>query len=230
MQTWPTEMMDVDELAARAAPFNPRVLSKAARERLEASLREFGMAGTVVFNARTQTVLGGHQRLSLLQEAGVQRVAVTVVDVPPEKEAALCIQLNREDAMGTWDREKLDSLLAELSAGSQDLLESLKLDEMPEFRASDLDSLVAKIESEKEWTPGPRDVDPALIAEAVAARIRSMAPADLGRAAVVSVSTGSRDIIIVADDPSHEDLAEEVRQAMDSGSPSPLADAFRRFV
>lgn len=230
MQTWPTEMMDVDELASKAAPFNPRVLSKAARERLEASLREFGMAGTIVFNSRTQTVLGGHQRLSLLQEAGVQRVAVTTVDVPAEKEAALCIQLNREDSMGTWDREKLDSLLAELSSATPDLLESLRLDELPEYKSSDLDRLLDRIRTEPEYQPSTTVPDPEVLAEALASRIRSMSASDLGGAVLVSVSTGSRDILVLTGDPSHENFVSEVRRAAESGDPSPLERLFDALV
>ena len=173
MISWPTELMDVDELASRTAAFNPRTITKAARSRLKASMDEFGMAGTIIYNETTQTVLGGHQRLALLQEAGVQKVAVTVVTVPQEKEAALCVVLNREDAMGSWDRTRLDDLLAEL-AGSGDLLESLKLDELPEFRASDTDRLLERILEEKEWTSGPHDVDPNDLAEQLASKIRSI--------------------------------------------------------
>lgn len=222
--------MPVSDLMNARAEYNPRHISKAARERLRASLDQFGLVQPLIFNERTGRLVSGHQRLDILAEQEIERVHVVIVDLDEPQEKALNIAMNRTDLAGDWDRSKLDSLLAELSAGSQDLLESLKLDEMPEVRASDLDSLVAKIESEKEWTPGPRDVDPALIAEAVAARIRSMAPADLGRAAVVSVSTGTRDVLILANDPSHEDLISEVRRAQEAGDPSPLERLFDAIV
>jgi hypothetical protein len=222
-------MMDVDELASKAAPFNPRVLSKAARVRLEASLREFGMAGTIVFNSRTQTVLGGHQRLSLLQEARVQRVAVTTVDVPAEKEAALCIQLNREDSMGSWDRTKLDELLSELASGSADLLADLKLTEMAEYRASDPDALLQKILTEREYQPQANDPDPQQVAEALADKVRALPPAALRGALLIAVPLNGRGSVLVLADPDHQDFVAEIRRAHDAGE-GPMEALFASIV
>lgn len=230
MKTWPVLEMPVSDLLEASAPYNPRVLSKAAEARLRASLETHGLAGTLVFNRRTGRLVSGHQRARLLSEANVDRVSVTVVDLDEPEEKALNIGLNREDLTGDWDRSKLDELLSELVAGSAEAFEALRLDEMPQSKSSDLDRLIERITTEPEWQPGPRDVDPALVAEAVAGRIRSLSPTDLGSARLISVDAGTRAVLVLVNDPSHEDLADEVRQAVDSGSPSPLADVFQRFV
>ncbi len=52
--------MQVKDL--KPAGYNPRKITKAQLERLKKSLQEFGDLSGIVFNVRTQTLIGGHQR------------------------------------------------------------------------------------------------------------------------------------------------------------------------
>jgi DNA modification methylase len=97
------------------APYNPRVDLKPGDpdyEKLARSLDEFGCVEPLVWNRRSGNLVGGHQRLKVLKARGETEVEVSVVDLPPEREKALNIALNR--ISGDWDQEKLAALLDEL--------------------------------------------------------------------------------------------------------------------
>ncbi len=106
--------MKVSDL--RPASYNPRLDLKPgdpAYDRLKRSLEEFGYVEPLIWNARTETLVGGHQRLKILKEQGVEEVEVVVVDLPPEREKALNLALNK--IQGDWDEQKLATLLEELA-------------------------------------------------------------------------------------------------------------------
>lgn len=99
-----------------AAPYNPRVDLRpgdAEYEKLRRSIGEFGLVEPLVWNRRTGNLVGGHQRFKVLLEEGITHAEVSVVDLPPERERALNLALNR--ISGEWDEEKLARLLDELS-------------------------------------------------------------------------------------------------------------------
>lgn len=78
-------------------------------DRLRRSMEVFGYVEPIVWNRRTGHLVGGHQRFKVLQEKGEPEVAVSVVDLSPEKEKALNVALNR--IQGEWDESKLATLL-----------------------------------------------------------------------------------------------------------------------
>ena len=66
----------------------------------------------VIWNELTGHVVGGHQRLKILKDLGRKKIQVSVVDLPEEKEKALCLALNK--ITGEWDVPKLEEILAEV--------------------------------------------------------------------------------------------------------------------
>lgn len=70
-------------------------------------------------NKRNNVVVGGHQRLKILKETGAVEVEVSLVDLPPAKEKALNISLNKTG--GGWDIPKLSELLQEIDTGEFDI-------------------------------------------------------------------------------------------------------------
>ena len=88
-------------------------------EKLKRSVQEFGLVEPVIFNQRTRTVVGGHQRLKVLQELGETETDAVIVDLPEDKEKALNIALNK--ITGEWDPEKLNNLIFELSDAAFDV-------------------------------------------------------------------------------------------------------------
>lgn len=71
------------------------------------------MVDPLILNARGNVLVGGHQRLTVLKELGYTEADVSIIDLPPEKEKALNIALNKIG--GEWDNSKLSGLLQELS-------------------------------------------------------------------------------------------------------------------
>ncbi len=108
-------MMPIEQL--EPAPYNPRKALQPgdpAYRKLEASLREFGLVEPLIWNERTGRVVGGHTRLNILKKLGVKKVPVSVVRLSEEREKALNIVLNNQEAQGRYDSEKLADLLTEL--------------------------------------------------------------------------------------------------------------------
>ena len=104
------------------AEYNPRKALKPgdlAYEKLKASILSFGNVEPIVWNRTTKNVVGGHQRLRVLLDLGVEESEVSVVDLSEVDEKRLNIALNK--ITGEWDDEKLASLLADITAGGADV-------------------------------------------------------------------------------------------------------------
>lgn len=103
------------------ATYNPRKDLKPEDDeykKIKKSILEFGFVSPLVVN-KDMTVIGGHQRLKVLQELGYEKVECIVVDLDKTKEKALNIALNK--ISGEWDTDKLESLLQELRMDDFDL-------------------------------------------------------------------------------------------------------------
>ena len=79
---------------------------------LTASLKRFGVVEPIIWNKRTGFVVGGHQRLTVLQTEGAEKAQVIVVDLPDKDEKELNIALNNLN--GEWDYTALKTILADL--------------------------------------------------------------------------------------------------------------------
>jgi len=107
----------------RLFEMNPRVMDASARRKLKAILKDFKLVMPLVVNRQTgNTLVGGHQRLDILDEeqkynpddpATDYDVPVALVDQPPEKEKALVIALNNPSTMGSWDSVNLGKLFTD---------------------------------------------------------------------------------------------------------------------
>lgn len=89
-------------------PKNPRKLSVDQYDHLHKSLHKFGLIDKPIIN-RDNTIIGGHQRISILKKDGFTEIQCWV----PERQLAeteleeLNIRLNRS---GSWDWEMLANL------------------------------------------------------------------------------------------------------------------------
>lgn len=96
-------------------PGNPRKINDFMLEKLKSSIQSFGIVEPLIINSKNE-VIGGNQRLKALKELGMNEIDVVVVELPPEKEKALNIALNK--IQGEWDypllKEILESLNSEL--------------------------------------------------------------------------------------------------------------------
>lgn len=104
------------------AKYNPRKDLKPGDteyEKLKRSVEEFGYVEPIIWNKRTNRVVGGHQRLKVLVDLGFNEVDCVVVELPEEKEKALNIALNKIN--GEWDRDKLAILISDLQGSDFDV-------------------------------------------------------------------------------------------------------------
>lgn len=96
------------------ADYNPRTISAAERSALRKGMKKFGLLQPLVWNERTGTLVGGHQRLAELDRQAEKgddyELDVASVDLGDKEEREANILLNNFGAQGDWDLEKLKEL------------------------------------------------------------------------------------------------------------------------
>lgn len=117
------------------AKYNPRKDLKPGDpefEKLKRSVEEFGYVEPIIWNSRTGVVVGGHQRLKVLQHLGYTEVDCVVLDLDEQKEKALNVALNK--ISGAWDIPLLTALLRDLDeSGFDATLTGFDVTEMSEL-------------------------------------------------------------------------------------------------
>jgi|GEM_PF-1810907 len=214
------------------AGYNPRTISKAARERLRSSLRKFGLATSLTLNTRTGRLVGGHQRLSvLLEELGADaQVPVSLLDLSDREEEALNVTLNREDLAGSWDDSKLGEILDRLRADAPDLLSDLHLGDWSRLESLDAQALAARIAGETEPATTTTDEEREALADRLAGHVRRIPLRRLDQAFAVLLPLRRGTRVLVLADPALHDLAAEAQRAAEIGDPSPLTSLGRRLL
>ncbi len=116
------EIRDIQISLINPAPYNPRVdlqPGDADYDKLAKSLEEFDLVEPLVWNEKTGNLVGGHQRLKIMEARGDTVATVSVVNLSVSKEKALNLALNKIG--GDWDLPKLSTLLAELEVKLPDI-------------------------------------------------------------------------------------------------------------
>jgi hypothetical protein len=107
----------VDRSRVKNAPYNPRTIDRDARARLLKELKTHGLVEPIVWNLRTGNLVGGHQRLSILDDlhAGAEyAVPASVIDVDEKEEKRKNVALNSPDMQGRYDSEMFNALATDL--------------------------------------------------------------------------------------------------------------------
>jgi DNA modification methylase len=107
----------VDPKTIAPADYNPRQMSARQRRALERSLTEYGFVQPIVVNKRTNTIVGGHQRLTAALGLGYTEVPVLWVELDDKREKALNVALNK--ISGDWDYPALIELLQSIEEESE---------------------------------------------------------------------------------------------------------------
>lgn len=139
------EKMKISDL--QPADFNPRKELKPGDKEYESlykSVKEFGYVDPIIVNKRTGNIVGGHQRLNVLQELGYEEIDVVNVDLDETREKALNIALNK--ISGKWDEPKLKDLLLDIDNGEFDV-------ELTGFGMDEIEKLMNKFAVEEEERP-----------------------------------------------------------------------------
>lgn len=136
----------------KPAAYNPRKKLKAGDkeyEKIKNSIQEFGYVEPIICNY-DMTVIGGHQRLTVLKDLGYTEVQCVVVRIEDEnKVKALNVALNK--ITGAWDEQLLADLLVDLK--NQDFNT-----DFTGFEAPEIEQLFSKVHN-KEIKEDDFDVD-----------------------------------------------------------------------
>ena len=103
------------------AAYNPRKKLKPGDkeyEKIKNSITEFGYVEPIIVNSDL-TIIGGHQRATVLSDLGYDEVECIVVDIDKTKEKALNIALNK--ITGEWNKELLADLIKDLEDSDFDV-------------------------------------------------------------------------------------------------------------
>ena len=103
------------------ASYNPRKKLKPGDkeyEKIKNSIREFGYVEPIIINS-DMTIIGGHQRATVLADLGYTEVECIVVDIDKNKEKALNVALNK--ITGEWNKELLADLIKDLEDSEFDV-------------------------------------------------------------------------------------------------------------
>ena len=103
------------------ASYNPRKALKpgdAEYEKIKNSITEFGYCEPVIVNS-DMTIIGGHPRVTVLQDLGYTEIDCVVIEIDKTKEKALNIALNK--ITGEWNKDLLADLIKDLQDSDFDI-------------------------------------------------------------------------------------------------------------
>lgn len=136
----------------KPAAYNPRKKLKKGEkeyEKIKKSIVEFGYVEPIIVNY-DGTVIGGHQRLTVLSDLGYKEVQCVQVRIEDEnKVKALNVALNK--ITGAWNEELLADLMVDLQDADFNL-------DLTGFEAPEIDQLFSKVHN-KEVKEDDFDVD-----------------------------------------------------------------------
>ena len=146
--------MEIKELPLKElkpAAYNPRKkLKKGDKEyeKIKQSLLKFGYVDPILVN-EDLTVIGGHQRLTVLKDLDYETAKCVIVKLSKEDEKALNIALNK--ITGQWDEALLADLLLDLQESDFNL-------DLTGFEPPEIDDILSNVH-DKELSEDEFDVE-----------------------------------------------------------------------
>ena len=146
--------MEIKELPLKElkpAAYNPRKkLKKGDKEyeKIKQSLLKFGYVDPIIVN-EDLTVIGGHQRLTVLKDLDYETAKCVIVKLSKEDEKALNIALNK--ITGQWDEALLVDLLLDLQESDFNL-------DLTGFEPPEIDDILSNVH-DKELSEDEFDVE-----------------------------------------------------------------------
>lgn len=113
-------MVEINRSEINPATYNPRKISEEGKKNLKKSIKKYGVVGGIVVNERTgNTIVGGHQKVKVLDELNKYpekdyTLRVELIDVDEKTEKELNITLNNPNVGGEWDMDSLRELIPEI--------------------------------------------------------------------------------------------------------------------
>ena len=118
------EQAQLNRSDIRFAEYNPRVIDEEHLKTLKRGIRKYGLVGGIVVNKQTgNTLVSGHQRLTVMDELqkydpdtheNDYSIRCDLIDVDEKTEKELVIFLNNPNAQGKWDYDRLRELMPQV--------------------------------------------------------------------------------------------------------------------
>jgi hypothetical protein len=146
-----SESIEINRSQIEPAKYNPRKISEEAKKKLKANIKRMGVMGGIVWNKRSGRLVGGHQKLMILDELqkydretkeNDYTIRVEAVDLSDQEEIEQNIFLNNKNAQGEFDNDILSTLLNDIevkNTGLDDFDLNLLGFELPSFEIDEVE-------------------------------------------------------------------------------------------
>lgn len=164
------------------AEYNPRIIDEEELKSLRKGIKKFGLVGGLVVNKGTgNTIVQGHQRISILDSLQKYNpetnendyiLRADVVDLDEQGEMELNVLLNNPNAQGKWDYDRLKAIIPKINIANAGLstadlsmmgigleqnLAAIKTAEVPTITSAMTSGLSTKKKEEDGWVTMPGD-------------------------------------------------------------------------
>lgn len=125
-----SESVELKRSQIHFASYNPRKISDEGRKQLKRSIKRYGVVGGIVVNKQTgYTLVGGHQKVSILDELNKYPdndylLRVELIDVDEKTEKSLNITLNNPNVGGKWDFDAMREIIPDIDYKDAGLTEA----------------------------------------------------------------------------------------------------------
>lgn len=118
-----SEVTEIERSRIKLSHYNPRKISDEARKKLKANIRRLGVMGGIVWNERTGNLVGGHQKIKILDELhkydpdtkeNDYLIRIEKVSLSEKEEIEQNIFLNNKNAQGEYDTDLLADLIDDI--------------------------------------------------------------------------------------------------------------------
>lgn len=135
------EIKTIKRSEIHEADYNPRKISDSARKKLKRGMKTLGLLSPIIVNITTMNIVGGHQRISIMDEENKYPekdydLTVAMVELSEQDEVKANVLLNNQGVMGEWDISALGSL--------KDIFPDLNFETDLGFDTSDIDIMFGK--------------------------------------------------------------------------------------
>ncbi|SUJ19205.1 Uncharacterised protein [Sphingobacterium spiritivorum] len=169
-----SESVQVNRSQISFADYNPRTISESAKKKLKANIKRLGVMGGIVWNERTGNIVGGHQKVKILDELhGYSEddkskdyvLTVEKVNLSPKEEKEQNLFLNNKSAQGETDNDLLAMMITDIDYDLAGLdkfdlqLAGIELPSLDDDIHADIDPFETLRELEKVKSPSDKKQD-----------------------------------------------------------------------
>jgi len=151
----------------KLAEYNPRKITEDARKALKANLKRLGLMGGIIWNEDTGNLVGGHQKVQIIDEVNRYNpdtkendyeIRVEVVHLPEKEEMEQNMFLNNKAVQGDFDDDLLRNVLRKIdhtAAGFNDFdLEMLGITPIDDDEFRNITDIPEETDPANDWRKG----------------------------------------------------------------------------